>query len=91
MNSLQDISVVSTNLIPALVFTGMSDMLRALLTFEIEEQLGRKLTDLEWQYFLQESKRKSEVDSRQRIVSQWRQLLADRQIIHDFVWNARCV
>ena len=87
MNSLQNISVVATNLIPALVFIGMSDMLRALLTFEIEEQLGRKLTDWEWQYFLQERNRKSEVDSRQRIVSQWRQSLADRQIIHDFVWN----
>jgi len=75
------------NLIPALVFIGTSDMLRAFLTFEIEEQLGRKLTDLEWQYFLQERNRKSEVDSRQRIVSQWRQRLADRQIIHDFVWG----
>ena len=91
MNSLQDISIVSMNWIPALVFIGMSDMLRALLTFEIEEQLGRKLTDLEWQYFLQERNRKSEVDSRQRVVSQWRQRLADRQVIHDFVWNTRCV
>ena len=87
MNSLQNISVVATNLIPALVFIGMSDMLRALLTFEIEEQLGRKLTDWEWLYFLQERNRKSEVDSRQRIVSQWRHSLADRQIIHDFVWG----
>jgi len=87
MNSLQNISMVATNLIPALVFIGMSDMLRALLTFEIEERLGRKLTDLEWQYFLQERSRKSGLDSRQRIVSQWRQSLTDRQIIHDFVWN----
>jgi len=87
MNSLQNISVLATNLIPALVFIGMNDMLRALLTFELEEQLGRKLTDWEWQYFLQERNRKSEVDSRQRIVSQWRQRLADRRIIHDFVWN----
>ena len=87
MNSLQNISVVATNLIPALVFIGMSDMLRAFLTFEIEEQLGRKLTDLEWQYFLQERNRKSEIDYRQRIIGQWRQSLTDRQIIHDFVWN----
>ena len=87
MNSLKDISIVNINLIPALVFIGISDMIRALLTFEIEDQLGRKLTDWEWQYFLQERKRKSEADSRQRIVSQWRQSLADRQIIHDFVWN----
>ena len=87
MNSLQNIAVVATNLIPALVFIGMSDMLRAFLTFEIEGQLGRKLTDLEWQYFLQERKRKSEAESRQKMLGQWRQLLADRQIIHDFVWK----
>ena len=87
MNSLQNISVVSKNLIPVLVFIGMSDMLRSFLSFEIEKQLGRKLTDWEWQYFLQERNRKSEIDSRQRIVSQWRQSLTDRQIIHDFVWG----
>ncbi len=87
MNSLQNISVVATNWIPALVFIGMSDMLRALLAFDVEERLRRKLTDWEWQYFLQERNRKSEIDSRQRIVSQWRQSLTDRQIIHDFVWN----
>ena len=87
MNSLQDMSIVSMNWIPALVFIGMSDMLRAFLTFEIEEQLGRKLTDLEWQYFLQERNRKSEIDYRQRIIGQWRQSLTDRQIIHDFVWK----
>ena len=63
MNSLQNISVVTTNWIPALVFIGMSDMLRALLTFEIEERLGRKLTDWEWQYFLRERNQKSEIDS----------------------------
>ena len=87
MNRLQNISVVSKNLIPVLVFIEMSDMLRALLTFEIEEQLRRKLTDWEWQYFLQERNRKSEVDSQQNIVRQWRQSLVDRQIIHDFVWK----
>ena len=87
MNSLQNISVVATNWIPALVFIGMSDMLRSFLSFEIEGQLGRKLTDWEWQYFLRERNRKSEVDSRQRIVSQWRQSLADRQTIHDFAWK----
>jgi len=87
MNSLQGIAIVNMNLIPALVFIGISDMIRALLAFELEERLGRKLTDWEWQYFLQESNRKSEVESRQRIISQWRRQLADRQIIHDFVWN----
>ncbi len=87
MNSLQDISIANMNMIPVLVFIGMSDMLRALLTFEIEEQLGRKLTDWEWQYFLQERNRKSELDSQQGIIGQWRQSLTDRQIIHDFAWK----
>ena len=87
MNSLKDISIVNMNWIPALVFIGMSDMLRALLSIEIEDQLGRKLTDLEWQYFLQERNIKSEVDYRQRITGQWQQRLVDRQIIHDFVWK----
>jgi hypothetical protein len=89
MNSLHDSLKSAIDWIPALVFIGMSDMLRSFLSFEIEEQLGRKLTDWEWQYFLQERNRKSEIDSRQRIVSQWRQSLTDRQIIHDFVWGER--
>jgi hypothetical protein len=87
MNSLRDISIVNMNLIPALVFIGMSDMLRALLAFELEERLGRKPTDWEWQYYLQESNRKSEADSRQQIIRQWRQQLVGMKIIHDFVWE----
>jgi len=87
MNSLQDSLKPAIDWIPALVFIGMSDMLRALLAFEIEDQLGRKLTDWEWQYYLRECFRRSEVVSRQRIISQWRQSLVDRQVIHDFVWG----
>jgi len=87
MNSWQDSFRAAMKLLPVAVFMGMSPMLRPILAPEIEERLGRKLTDLEWQYFLQESNRKSEVDSRQRVISQWRQRLADRQVIHDFVWR----
>ena len=87
MNSLKDSFKSAMDLLPALVFIGLSDMVRALLVFEIEEQLGRKLTDLEWQYFLQERNRKSEADSRQQIINQWRQQLIDKQIIRDFVWK----
>ena len=87
MNSLQDVSIANMNLIPALVFIGISDMLRALLSFEMEERLGRKLTNWEWQYFLQERNRKSEAESWQEVISQWQQQLADRQIIHDFAWR----
>ena len=87
MNSLQDSFRKGMDLIPALVFMGLNSMIRPIIAPELEKRLGRKLTNLEWQYFLQERGRKSEVDSRQRIVSQWRQRLTDRQIIHDFVWG----
>jgi len=87
MNSLQDSFKSAMDLLPAIVFIGLRDMVRALFVFEIEEQLGRKLTDLEWQYFLQERNRKTGVDSRQQIINQWRQRLIDKQIIHDFVWG----
>ncbi len=89
MNSQQDNYKEAINLISVLVFIGLSEMVRTLSAHDIEERLGRKLTDWEWQYFLQESNRKAELESRQRIVSQWRQQLADRQIIHDFVWGER--
>jgi hypothetical protein len=89
MNSQQDSYKETMNLISVLVFIGLSEMVRIMLAHDIEERLGRKLTDWEWQYFLQESNRKAELESRQRIVSQWRQQLADRQVIHDFVWGER--
>lgn len=76
-----------TEFIPIIVIMGTLNMLRDFLAVEIEERIGRKLTDWEWQYFLQERNRKAEVDSRQAAISQWRQQLADRQTIHDFVWT----
>jgi len=87
MNSQQDNFEKPIDWIPALVCIGLSEMVRTILVYDIEKQLGRKLTDWEWQYFLQESNRKSDIESRQRIISQWRQQLADRQVIHDFVWG----
>jgi ABC-type bacteriocin/lantibiotic exporter with double-glycine peptidase domain len=76
-----------TRFIPVVVFIGTLNMVRDFLAFEIEEQIGRQLTDWEWKYFLQERNRKREVEARQQIVSQWRESLAVRQKIHDFVWN----
>ncbi len=75
------------NFIPVLGFIGTCVMLRGILAHDIEKQVGRKLTDWEWQYYLQESYRKAETDFRQQTVRQWRQSLVDRQIIHDFVWG----
>jgi len=89
MNSLQDNFKSAIDWIPALVFIGLSDMVRTILAPDVEERLGRKLTDWEWRYFLQERKRKSEAESRKWVTDQWRQSLTDRQIIHDFVWGER--
>lgn len=74
--------------IPAIVLIGTLNMLRDLLTVDIEDRLGRKLTDWEYQYFLQEKNRKAQIDSQQATISLWRQQLSDRQIIHDLVWNS---
>ena len=87
MNRCQNSLNTGMDLIPALVFIGTSDMLRGIIAPDIEKQLGRKLTDWEWGYYLQESYRKAEAESRQQVVSQWRQWLVDKKIIHDFVWN----
>jgi hypothetical protein len=89
MNSQQDSYKEAMNLISVLVFFGLSEMVRTMFAYDIEERLGRKLTDWEWQYYLQESNRKGELEARQRLISQWRQQLADRQVIHDFVWGER--
>lgn len=76
-----------TRFIPVIVFTGTLNMLRDFLAVEIEEQIGRKLTDCEWQYFLQERNRKEEIEAGQQTISEWWQSLAVKQKIHDFVWN----
>lgn len=87
MNRWQNNLKTGMDLIPALVFMGLSSMVRGIVEPELEKRLGRKLTDWEWGYYLKENHRKAEVESRQEIAGRWRQRLADMQIIHDFVWN----
>ena len=87
MNSLEDSSKAAMNLLPAVVFIGLSEMIRPIVAPEVEKRLGRRLTDWEWRYYIIESYRKSEVERQQQIVEQWYQQSVDRQIIHDFVWN----
>ena len=87
MNSLENSFKAAMNLLPAVVFIGLSEMIRPIVAAEVEERLGRRLTDWEWRYYIIESYRKREAERRQLIVRQWRQRLADRRIIHDFVWN----
>ena len=87
MNSWQDSFKASADLIPALVFLGLNSMIRPIIAPELEKRLGRKLTDWEWKYYLQESYRKAKAESRQQVIKQWRQRLVDRQIICHFVWG----
>jgi len=87
MNSLEDSFKAAMNLLPALVFIGLSEMIRPLVAPEVEKRLGRKLTEWEWRYYILESYRKREAEHQQQIVREWCQRLVDRKIIHDFVWN----
>jgi hypothetical protein len=87
MNSLQNGLNPAIDWVPALVFIGLSEMVRTILAHDIEKRLGRKLTDWEWQYFLQESNRKFEADSRQEVIRQLQQQLIDRKTICDYIWK----
>ena len=73
--------------IPVLVFVGTIDMLKKVLAFEIEEQLGRKLTDWDWQVYWEEMSKKAEFEAEQKMHMEWQARFNDRKIIHDFVWN----
>ena len=87
MNNLHDSLKPAIDWIPALVFIGLSDMIREILASEIEKKLERKMTEWDWQYYLREGFRRAEVDSRQELNKRRQQRLADMKIIHDFVWN----
>lgn len=87
MSSLENSFKAAMNLLPALVFIGLSEMIRPIVAAEVEERLGRRLTDWEWRYYILESYRKREAERHQQIVEQWYQQLAARKIIHDSVWN----
>jgi hypothetical protein len=76
-----------TDFIPVIAFMGVVDMLRPILTPELEKKLGRKLTDWDWQYYLHEYCRKVEEYLQQEVVRQRLQRFFDKKIIHDFVWK----
>ena len=87
MSSLEESFKAAMDLLPALVFTYLSEMVRPIVAPDVENRLGRRLTDWEWRYYLIENYRKREVERQQQIVEQWYQQLAARKIIHDFVWK----
>jgi len=90
MNSLEDCFKAAMNLLPVVVFIGLSEMVKPIIAREVEERLGRRLTHDEWRYYLREYYRKREAERHQQIQEERYQQLVDRQIIHDFVWKARC-
>jgi len=87
MSSLEDSFRAAMNLLPVVVYMGLSEMIRPILAREVEERLGRRLTYEEWSYYLREYHRKKEAERHQRIVEQRYRQLVDMRIIHDFVWN----
>ena len=48
MNSLNDSLKVGIDLIPCIALLGLTSMIRPMIAPEIEERLGRKMTDWEW-------------------------------------------
>jgi hypothetical protein len=86
MNRWQD---SLTDYIPIIAFLGTMDMLRVILTPELEKMLGRKLTDWDWGYYLREFFRKVEAGLQQEIAKQRLQRLDDMKVIHDFVWEVK--
>jgi len=87
MNSLQDSFKKAMDLMPILVFMGLNSMIRPIIAPELEKRLGRKLTEWEWKYYLQESYRKIKLDYQKQTTFQWRQRFTDMQTIHDFAWK----
>ena len=87
MNSLEDSFRTAMNLFPALVFIGLSEMIRPIIAPEVEKRLRRRLTEWEWRYYILENYRKREAERHQQMVKQWYQQLAARKVIYDFVWN----
>jgi hypothetical protein len=87
MNNWQETFNIGIDLFPVLLFLGLNSMIRPFIEPELEKILGRKPTDWEWEYYLQESNRKAKADSQQKVMQTCRQWLIDRQIIHDFVWK----
>lgn len=84
---MDDLRNTIKGFIPIMSVMLILGMLRSLLTIDIEKRLGRKLTDLEYQYFLLEQDRKAAADARDTVIRQWRQQMDGMQKIHDFVWN----
>jgi hypothetical protein len=79
-----------TAMFQAVMFAAIFESYRPAIEIEVEKELGRKMSNDEWRYLICESFKKVQVDRQQEQSKQWFQLLDDRKIIRDFVWNTKC-
>ena len=88
MNNLEDCFKTGMAMFWVLLLAVTSESYRPAIESELEKELGRKPTNEEWHYFLQESYQRSKAELQQETLRQWCQRLVDRKTIHDFVWNS---
>ena len=87
MSSLEESFKTGMVLMSVMLLAGTFETYRPTIESRLVKKLGRKPTNEEWHYFLQECYEKVKVDFQQEQFRQWVQLLADRKAIHDFIWN----
>ncbi len=87
MNNLEDSLETGISMFSVMLLAGVCETYRPIIESELEKKLGRKMTNEEWHYFLQECYEKAKADLQQERFRRWSQHLSDRKIIHDFVWH----
>lgn len=79
------------SLMNAFVFTVMlshvDDIYRSVIEPKLEKELGRPLTDGDWDIYRQELAAKVRFEAQNRRMKAVEQHYADRNIIRDFVWR----
>ena len=87
MGSLDESFKAGITLFSVMMLAGVCESYRPMIESELGEELGRKPTNEEWHYFLQECYQKVKANFQQEQFRRWSQKLADLKIIHDFVWK----
>ncbi len=85
MNSA--LSNLITSIAVMAVFNDVERMLRAFIGRKLEKSLGRQLTEWDWQVYWQERANRDRYEAWNSSQMMKQRQLADRWIIHNFVWN----
>lgn len=72
----------------AALVASLYEIYRPGIEVELGKKLGRRLTADERVYLIRESLQKAQAEREQEQANQWIRQQADREIIHDFVWNS---